>query len=230
MPERAIETLPQLWNCYQVSFRTKKLLNCKEIMVCPGRDFNLIYLYLSIFLRRKEMKKNLVLVLLLILAMMTNSLLSQPVQYTSKEMNGCTPTGYTNVITLLWINSDTVQVSKSQRISTGNDSTCSYDLAGLDYTENGNTITFQCEEDIWVIPFEGDLYLSKCVDFGNFSLTCDCEGEGSCDILVNFDDNGDLHATCDHSPCTECCNPDVSTGPCSSCNSFLILRAKSVIY
>jgi len=105
--------------------------------------------------------KNIIFIFIIFLT--TTSLYSQPVQYSSKEMSSCTPTGYTNVLTLLWINSDTVKVSYSQRISTGGDKVVSYDLAGLDYSIVNNKISFDCEEDTWIIPFDEEYEPSICV-------------------------------------------------------------------
>lgn len=166
--------------------------------------------------------------LLLITLLYATYLVAQPVQYASKEINGCNPTGYTNILTLEWLTSDTVRVSKSQRLSTGGDIVCSYDLAGLDTSKTESSITFLCEDNIWVIPFEGNLNPTICQNFPGYTLCCTCEGLGECKIDVTIIDNV-LHTSCNDGQCTACCKPDVTPLP-NSPKSVLFLRAKAVLF
>ena len=167
-------------------------------------------------------------VFLFILLFTTTSLFSQPVQYASLEMVDGSPTGYTNILTLEWIHPDTVEISYSQRISTGGDEAVSYDLAGLDYNIVGNKITFECEENTWIIPFDEEYEPNICIPTGpndQWLFCCDCRVEGDCGI--KFIGSTPPRIECDEDMCSRC--HGYLCGKVQG-NFFIIVRAKAVIY
>ncbi|MFH1050396.1 MAG: hypothetical protein V1779_05620 [bacterium] len=177
------------------------------------------------------MKKNYIYILLFVFVSCLNNLYSQPVQYASLEIVNGSPTGYTNVITLLWINSDTVQVTKSQRISTGGDTAITYNLASLDYTQYENEVIFTLEDDVWIIPFDQGSNPSLCQS-GNLYFGCECKAApapptGSCGIWT-YDDG--TKSRCFQNTCSGFCQPYYRDACTSGGTTAIILKAKEVIY
>ncbi|MFH1051520.1 MAG: hypothetical protein V1779_11395 [bacterium] len=131
-------------------------------------------------------------------------LFSETTDYRSLQIDGCTATGYTNILSFEWISDDTVKVQKSGGISTGNDKFCSYALSGVTVNKNDTGWTISGGDDIWMIPFEGNLVATQCTEQVDLDCKC-CGGTGNCHAEDELIDDGSLILYCSQSSCTGSC-------------------------
>lgn len=142
-------------------------------------------------------------------------------------------TGFTNVMTIEVLPGEEVKVTRTTRLSRPDDIFASYSLIGSPFVVNSGTATIHCDEDTWLIPFEGELR-ALMVAHEDPVLSCSCTGEGvtgSCEVVPV----GDNTTTCREKPddyCTGCCYgkitfPNPNIGVVSGGGIFL--HAKNVI-
>jgi len=178
------------------------------------------------------MQRILIFILIVMCTIISIPLISQAIEYTSLEVVNGQCTGYTNTITLNWIDSNTVEVSRSRRLSVGTDVVASYNVADLNYTGNNTVIIFYCDDDTWFIPFDDNIDPSKLAASFEVSIECFCqlyeqEVVPKCGKVVQNNE-----VICENYSCLGCCRQRIILGTTifDGNGSCVLVNAKNLVY
>ena len=145
------------------------------------------------------MKKNIIIILTFII-ILSADLYSSGTEYTCKQMDGCTPTGYTTVFELEWVSQSTLQITVSERVSQQEDDVFLYNLTTYPPVYSGNKVTINGGTNTKLLPFNATVPLEGS---GGWYYCCDCMGEDDNRCVPQGQDT-ELH--CANETCPECCD------------------------
>lgn len=144
--------------------------------------------------------KKIIMILIVLLSFSISNIFAAGTEYASKQMDGCTPTGYTTVFELEWISQDTLQVTVSERSSNQNDGIYLYNLTSYTPYFNGNSCSISGGINTKLLPFDDPSQTEKSDEY---EFTCLCNGEID---LVCCAIQGDQYLiSCLEEGCCECC-------------------------
>lgn len=153
---------------------------------------------------------------------------STPQQLRCLQVQNCQPTGFTWEMSIEWVSSDEVNITRRLVPSVPDDIKKCVNLTDNPLIMEDGQAVINYNDNDWTIPFETGSPALMANAGGAASLRCDCDGDkGKCSVMIRPE-----YADCYDDSCTGCCNLiyTKSTPPSASFSCGVVFIHAAIVH